>query len=35
MKAGKNYQGVLRRNVVADEYRYNERMTFVETCSIF
>ena len=33
MKAGKSYQGVLRRDVEADEYRYNERMTFVETCS--
>ena len=33
MKAGKSYQGMLRRDVEADEYRYNETMTFVETCS--
>ena len=33
MKAGKSYQGVLRRDVEADEYRYNETMTFIETCS--
>ena len=25
MKAGKSYQGVLRRDVEADEYRYNFR----------
>ena len=33
MKAGKSYQGVLRRDVEADEYRYNETMTFIETVS--
>ena len=33
MKAGKSYQGMLRRDVEADEYRYNETMTFIETCS--
>ena len=27
MKAGKNYQGVLRRDVTCDEFCYNERMT--------
>ena len=31
MKAGKNYQGVLRRDVTCDEFCYNERMTFIET----
>ena len=33
MKAGKNYQGVLRRDVECDEFHYNERMTFIETVS--
>ena len=31
MKDGKNYQGVLRRDVVCEEFKYNEVMTFVET----
>ena len=31
MKAGKDYHGVLRRNVTCEEFRYNEEMTFVET----
>ena len=31
MKAGKNYHGVLRRDVQCDEFKYNEHMTFVET----
>ena len=31
MKAGKNYQGVLRRDVECEEFHYNEHMTFVET----
>ena len=30
-KAGKDYQGVLRRDVDCDEYRYDEHFTFVET----
>lgn len=33
MKAGKNYQGVLRRDVTCEEMRYNETMTFIETSS--
>ena len=33
MKDGKNYQGVLRRDVECEEFRYNERMVFVETVS--
>lgn len=33
MKAGKGYQGVLRREVVCEDYKYNERLTFVETSS--
>ena len=33
MKPGKDYQGVLRRDVTCDEFHYNERMTFVETVS--
>ena len=33
MKEGKNDQGVLRREVECEEYRYNERMVFVETVS--
>ena len=31
MKAGKDYNGVLRRDVTCEEFKYNERMTFVET----
>ena len=33
MKEGKGYQGVLRRDVECEEYKYNERMVFVETVS--
>ena len=29
-KAGKTYQGVLRRDVDCDEYRYDDHFTFVE-----
>ena len=31
MKAGKNYQGVLRRDEICEEFRYDEHFTFVET----
>ena len=31
MKAGKEYPGILRRDVEIDEFRYNEIFTFVET----
>ena len=31
MKAGKNYQGILRRDEVCEEFRYDEHFTFVET----
>ena len=31
MKAGKDYPGVLRRDVECDEFRYDEHFTFVET----
>ena len=31
MKAGKDYQGVLRRDVEIDEFLYDEHFTFVET----
>ena len=31
MKAGKEYQGVLRRDVDIDDFRYDEHYTFVET----
>ena len=31
MKTGKSYQGVLRRDVEIDEFRYDEHFTFVET----
>ena len=31
MKAGKSYQGVLRRDVTCEEMRYNEQMVFIET----
>ena len=31
LKAGKNYQGVLRRDVEIGEFKYNERLTFIET----
>ena len=33
MKAGKDYHGVLRRDVTCEEFLYNEEMTFVETVS--
>ena len=31
MKAGKEYQGVLRRDVDLDDFRYDEHYTFIET----
>ena len=31
MKIGKDYQGVLRRDVECEEYRYDEHYTFIET----
>ena len=31
MKAGKEYQGVLRRDVESEEFRYDEHYTFIET----
>lgn len=31
MKTGKNYQGILRRDEVCEEFRYDEHFTFVET----
>lgn len=31
MKAGKNYQGILRRDEICEEFRYDEHFTFVET----
>jgi hypothetical protein len=30
-KVGKNYLGVLRRDVECDEFRYDEHFTFIET----
>ena len=33
MKAGKDYHGVLRRDLTCEEFKYNEVMTFVETVS--
>ena len=33
LKAGKDYHGVLRRDVECEEFKYNERLTFVETAS--
>ena len=33
MQDGKNYQGVLRRDVTCEEFKYNETLTFVETAS--
>ena len=32
-KVGKNYLGVLRRDVESDEFRYDEHFTFVETAA--
>ena len=34
MKSGKEYQGVLRRDVDCEEFRYDEHFTFIETSSI-
>ena len=31
MRVGKSYQGVLKRDVEVDEFRYDEHFTFVET----
>ena len=31
MKVGKDYQGVLRRDVECDEFRWDEHFTFIET----
>ena len=31
MRVGKDYQGVLKRDVEVDEFRYDEHFTFVET----
>ena len=31
MKTGKNYQGILRRDEVCEEFHYDEHFTFVET----
>ncbi len=31
MRVGKDYQGVLKRDVEIDEFRYDEHYTFVET----
>ena len=31
MRVGKDYQGVLKRNVEVDEFLYDEHFTFVET----
>ena len=31
MKAGKDYQGMLRRDVETDEFLFDEHFTFVET----
>lgn len=33
MKAGKGYQGVLRRDVACEDYKYNEHLTFIETAN--
>ena len=33
MKTGKDYQGVLRRDVEIDEFLYDEHFTFVETAT--
>ena len=33
MQDGKNYQGVLRRDVTCEEFKYNESLTFVESAS--
>ena len=31
MKAGKDYQGILRRDEICEEFRYDEHFTFTET----
>ena len=31
MKTGKNYQGILRRDEICEEFHYDEHFTFVET----
>lgn len=31
MKVGKNYQGILRRDEICEEFRYDEHYTFTET----
>ena len=31
MKAGKDYHGILRRDEICEEFRYDEHFTFVET----
>ena len=31
MKVGKDYQGILRRDEICEEFRYDEHFTFVET----
>ena len=31
MKAGKNYQGILRRDEICEEFHYDEHFTFTET----
>ena len=31
MKSGKDYQGILRRDEICEEFRYDEHFTFVET----
>ena len=33
MKMGKDYQGVLRRDVECEEFLYDEHFTFVETAT--
>lgn len=31
MKAGKNYQGIIRRDEICEEFRYDEHFVFIET----
>ena len=31
MKVGKDYQGILRRDEICEEFRYDEHFTFIET----
>ena len=33
MKPGKDYKGILRRDVECEEFRYDEHYTFIETLS--